>query len=80
MKAELAKRDADLAAELEKARSVQEELDKKDEDLAAKCSTINQLRNLGRRLKNQSTENEAKFRKVRNTGLIFDARLFRAFA
>ena len=73
MREELTKRDADLAAELEKAQSVQEELVKKDEDLASKASTINQLRNLGRRYKTQSAENETKFKKVRNMELIFDA-------
>ena len=73
MREELTKRDADLAAELEKAQSVQEELVKKDEDLASKASTINQLRNLGRRYKTQSAENETKFKKVRNMEFIFDA-------
>ena len=66
----MSKRNADLEAEIEKAQSVQEELAKRDEDIAAKASTINQLRNLGRRYKTQSAENEAKFKKVRNIELI----------
>ena len=69
----MSKRNADLEAEIEKAQSVQEELAKRDEDIAAKASTINQLRNLGRRYKTQSAENEAKFKKVRNIELIFHA-------
>ena len=64
VKEELGKRDADLAAEIAKAQSFTEDMVKKDEDLLNKTNTINQLRNLGRRYKNLSTDSEAKLKKV----------------
>ena len=71
VKEELAKRDAELEAEIAKAQTQTEEMAKKDEDITSKMSTINQLRNLGRRYKTLSTESEAKLKKVSQGWLNF---------
>ena len=64
VKEELSKRDADLATEIAKAQSFSEEMVKKDEELLQKTQLINQLRNLGRKFKNLSTESDTKLKKV----------------
>ena len=75
MKEELAKRDAELEAEIAKAQTQTEEMAKKDEDITSKMSTINQLRNLGRRYKTLSTESEGKLKKVSQGWLNFKRKL-----
>ena len=45
-------------------RSFSEELAKKDEELLQKTQAINQLRNIGRKYKNQGTEYNIELKKV----------------
>ena len=65
VKEELEKREADLAAEVAKTRTLYDELAKKEEELLAKTTVNGQLRSLAKRYKDKDADNVAKLRKVK---------------